>query len=263
MNFDDSFLRELGATAAQPDESSDSDESMDSEHSESDLSEHQSEDDEISAEEDIDVGEEEFFLSKDGLHRFTTKTPNTSGRRSRQNIVRSVGGPAPHVKPESASQSLSYFLTDDILLDLVKYTNEEARRRIDSGELSRSLADSWTPVCMSEMQAFIGILYLNGMLRGGKQRLRDLWDSDFGIQHVIAAMSRNRFCAIMKFLRFDDRNERQANDVLAPVRVLYNKFTQACRRCIIPSEFLCVDEQLVPTRGRCPFRVYMSNKPHR
>ena len=217
----------------------------------------------VSASENEEVGESETFVSKDGNHTYTTRVPNLSGRRSRQNIVRETGGPSPHVNPRSMSQSLSYFLTDDILQDILVYTNREAEQRIHAGEVAPKIKIPWMPMSEEELRAFIGILYLDGVLRGSKQRLRDMWDKDFGINHVIAAMSRDRFLAILKFLRFDDRAERQPNDVFAPFRKLWKRFVEACRRNIIASEYLCVDEQLVPTRGRCPFRVYMGNKPHR
>ena len=78
----------------------------------SDLSDASVEDDEVSADEDVQIGEGEAFVSKDGAHVYTTRVPNPAGRRSRRN----TGGPAPHVTPESAGQSLSYFVTDDILM---------------------------------------------------------------------------------------------------------------------------------------------------
>ena len=66
----------------------------------SDLSDASVEDDELSADEDVEIVEGETFVSKDGAHVYTPRAPNPAGRRSRQNIVRNTGGPAPHVIPE-------------------------------------------------------------------------------------------------------------------------------------------------------------------
>ena len=63
-----------------------------------------------------------------------------------------------------------------------------------------------------------------------------MWDKGFGLNHVIAAVSRDRFVAILKFLQFDDCEERPPNDVLAPIRKLWKQFVETCCRSIIASE---------------------------
>lgn len=84
-------------------------------------------------------------------------------------------------------------------------------------------------------------------------------------------MSRDRFYAIMSALRFDDVQARQAEnqenevrrnrDRLLPIRALFNQVVSRFAELYIPASKLCVDEQLVSFRGRCPFRVYMPDKP--
>ena len=77
-------------------------------------------------------------------------------------------------------------------------------------------------------------------------------------------MARNRFSAITRCLRFDskiDRPARRAQSKLAPIRDFCNQIFAKIRWNFRPSENLCVDEQLVLFRGRCPFRVYIPSKP--
>ena len=77
-------------------------------------------------------------------------------------------------------------------------------------------------------------------------------------------MARNGFSAITRCLRFDskiDRPARRAQDKLAPIRDFCNQIFAKFRGNFRPSENLCVDEQLVLFRGRCPFRVYIPSKP--
>ena len=79
-------------------------------------------------------------------------------------------------------------------------------------------------------------------------------------------MSLSRFKMIMKFLRFDDtqdRAERRQRDRLAAFRDVWELFMQKCRTCYSPSPECTVDEQLVGFRGRYIFRVYMPKKPDR
>ena len=77
-------------------------------------------------------------------------------------------------------------------------------------------------------------------------------------------MSRNRFTDILRYLRFDNRatrEERRATDKLAAFRDFWTLFQAQLRKFYIPGTDLCVDEQLVAFRGRCPFRQYIPSKP--
>ena len=74
----------------------------------------------------------------------------------------------------------------------------------------------------------------------------------------------NRFEIILKHIRFDDletRKERKNDDKFAPFRAMWEMFIQNCKRNYNPSENVCIDEQLVPFRGRCCFRQYLPSKP--
>ena len=77
-------------------------------------------------------------------------------------------------------------------------------------------------------------------------------------------MPKCRFIALTQFMRFDNketRTARRAADKLAPIQDLFNKINTLLLRYYTPSEYLTVDEQLVPFKGRCPFRQYIPSKP--
>lgn len=77
-------------------------------------------------------------------------------------------------------------------------------------------------------------------------------------------MPRSRFKEIIRFLRFDNfqtRAERKAANKLAPFQEVFDLFVTNCKQCYNPNAEMCIDEQLVPFKGRCPFRVYMKSKP--
>ena len=68
---------------------------------------------------------------------------------------------------------------------------------------------------------------------------------------------------MLQFCRFDNtttREERLKADKLAAIRDLWAMFLARLQICYIPGESLTVDEQLVPTRGRCNFRQYIPSK---
>lgn len=42
---------------------------------------------------------------------------------------------------------------------------------------------------------------------------------------------------------------------------LYEKWCENLNYLYVPNETITVDEQLIPLRGRCPFKVYMPKRP--
>ena len=64
--------------------------------------------------------------------------------------------------------------------------------------------------------------------------------------------------------RFDNKATRAVrclNDKLAAFRKIWNMFAEICKSMYLVGTAVCIDEQLLPFRGRCAFRQYMSKKP--
>ncbi|XP_068224427.1 piggyBac transposable element-derived protein 4-like [Palaemon carinicauda] len=77
-------------------------------------------------------------------------------------------------------------------------------------------------------------------------------------------MNERRFTLLVMVLRFDDsatRAERVKKDRLAPIRKVFDLVVANCRSNYSPGPHLTVDEQLVPFRGRCSFKMYIPKKP--
>ena len=77
-------------------------------------------------------------------------------------------------------------------------------------------------------------------------------------------MSKWRFSCLINCLRFDDtttRIERLKEDALAPISDMFNKFISNSQSQCTPRPYLCIDEMLLPFRGRCKFIIYMPQKP--
>lgn len=78
------------------------------------------------------------------------------------------------------------------------------------------------------------------------------------------ATSFNCFMDILHFLRFDkkaSREQRRATDKLAPITDIWELFVAQLPKFYIPGTDITVDEQLLPFRGKCPFRQYIPTKP--
>ena len=78
-------------------------------------------------------------------------------------------------------------------------------------------------------------------------------------------MPRDRFLNILKYLRFDDKPNRKRcgpdADKFAPIREVFETFSSICRTKSNCNSSLTIDEELMPVKSRCPFIIFMPNKP--
>ena len=146
-----------------------------------------------------------------------------------------------------------------MLSHILKYTNQHAAAHYARKKVQ------WDPIDMIELKDFVGILYLLGVSKENHENIRNLWSDGPMARPVFeATTSVNRFEIIRCHLRFDSidtREERRARDKFAPFRKLWNFFESKCRENYKPLAEVCIDEQLIPFRGWCPFRQYMPSKP--
>lgn len=76
-------------------------------------------------------------------------------------------------------------------------------------------------------------------------------------------MSLTTFKMISRTIRFDDHDDRTARrqrDRLAAIRTVWDKWVAGLPLFYNPGLNVTVDEQLMPFRGRCPFRHYIPFK---
>ncbi|XP_071055156.1 piggyBac transposable element-derived protein 4-like [Onthophagus taurus] len=133
------------------------------------------------------------------------------------------------------------------------FTNQRAKEIISKYNETHedNLFKSWQDVDVTEIRGFFAILILSGRFREAKESPVNLWTStNISLSRPIyqACMSPNRYCDILRFLRFDDistRTERKSLDKLAPIRDVVDNFTKNCRDSYCPSAFGTIDEQLV------------------
>ena len=187
------------------------------------------------------------------------KTPQANILRQRQGI----GRPAAAI--QEVKQAFRLFITEEIVLIIVKQTNERARKTIsDWMEQNPGKTWKWKETNADEIWAFIGLLILGGVQRSQNEDLNELWSMNNGRPIFRATMSKNRMNSLLRFCRFDDRvtrATRMQDNRLAPISDLWEMFLARLQICYIPGGALTVDEQLIPTRGRCKFRQYMPKKP--
>lgn len=155
------------------------------------------------------------------------------------------------------------FITLEIIEDIVKFTNIFIERKRNDTNYSRIRDAQLTT--KTEIMAVLGLLYLLGLKGQQHTNVREIWALDgTGMLAVRACMGLNRFLFLLRAIRFDDhetREERKKTDRLAAVRSLLTSFDANCKKSYCLSEFVTIDEKLIPFRGRCSFIQYMPAKP--
>jgi len=103
-----------------------------------------------------------------------------------------------------------------------------------------------------------------GVTKSSKESTASIWAKDgTGKPICIAAMSQKHFLFLVYCLRFDHsttRARRRANDKLAPIRNIYDKFVAACEANYTPGTGCTVDESFHGFKGMCSFKQYIPNK---
>lgn len=203
-----------------------------------------------------------YSLGKDKITKWSWKVPLKSKRKGPENIITRLPGVIGDAKKaETPAECWNYFFTEAMIDIIVKYTNQyiEGIR----GNFNRDRDVRNTDV--TEVKAFLGLLYLAGAFKGNRQSLEELWGKENdGIEKFSLVMSLRRFKTLIRCLRFDDctsRLQRKQYDRLCPIREIFEIFVSNCMKNYSVGENVTVDEMLPGFRGRCPFRQYIPQNP--
>jgi hypothetical protein len=176
------------------------------------------------------------------------------GRFASQNVFRAKAGPTNYCRSvQEHIGAFRLFLDEGLLRHIRDCTVEYAR-----------LTDVSFTIELRELDAFIGLLFLKGAMNNKNFPYDLLWSTEYGCEQFKRAMSRDRFREIKKMIRFDERStrsQRLSTDKFALMSYVLERFVDNFQKAYVPDSNLTVDEQLLPSKTRCPFLQYMSNKP--
>ncbi|GAV10041.1 hypothetical protein RvY_19539 [Ramazzottius varieornatus] len=197
------------------------------------------------------------YFSKNGAVQWS-RFPLDTGKTRSVNKMTGEGGVTPHARSRvmDMPDCIDLFLTSAIKELIVLHTNEEGNRRYGKTE--------WVPFDVVELDAFLGMLLLQGVHMDGTVPVSELWSEGEGKKIYKACMSRKRFAQITCSLRFDDKSTREKRvelDKMTHVREFFEMWSLSLRTNYLPYESACVDEQLFPFKGRCGFKQYIPTKP--
>lgn len=193
---------------------------------------------------------------------WSTSKGRTSGRAAAMNIVRAARGPARALRGMVDPLTLfEYFMTHQIMEEIVKWTNSEIHIKKQNYALTTSTQKNTSK---EEIRALIGVLVLTAALKDNHLTLEELFNTEYSGARYVACMSKERCDFLLRCLRFDDKTlriQRQKDDPFTPIREIWEMLMTQCRNNYVPGTNVTIDEQLLAFRGRCKFRMYIPNKP--
>ena len=125
---------------------------------------------------------------------------------------------------------------------------------------------AWTDVTTEEMKAFIGITILMGIIQ--LPRLDMYWQTTNPLittSGVSSIMSRILFQQIFCYLHLADNAhqitaDQPGHDKLYKVRDLLDILSRQFQSNYTPTEYITIDEAMIPFKGRLGFKQYMKDK---
>ncbi|XP_056229119.1 piggyBac transposable element-derived protein 3-like [Seriola aureovittata] len=159
--------------------------------------------------------------------------------------------------PESTGvmEPVNYFrqlFHREVIEDVVRETNLYALQCNVTRPLNATVA---------EMEQFIGVCFY--MSVHGLPKTRLYWNPQTRVEMVANTITVNRWENIKRYLHFaDNNNQAPGGDKLFKVRPLLNFLKDSFNK-IPMDEMLCVDEQMVPFKGKSQLKQYIPMKPKR
>ncbi|KAJ8948877.1 hypothetical protein NQ314_008338, partial [Rhamnusium bicolor] len=190
-------------------------------------------DSEEDANEDVEIDEHvpdnddgvPYYLGKDKVTQWKKACPPKT-RTKVHNIFDKKPGPVNNAaNAKTIFECFEIFFTEKIIQAVTQSTNiyiddikEKYEHDIDA-----------KPTGTCEIRALLGMLYLLGVCKSGRQNITDFWRTDgTGMDVIYCTMSYNRIRFLLRCLRFDDkttRDERRQTNKLSAIRDVFEMGT--------------------------------------
>lgn len=158
-----------------------------------------------------------------------------------------------------------YYIDTELIDKIVESTNSYYQyfiRNVDLRQHSR--LQTWRDVTTSEMYMFLAITML--MTQNSRHTIEEHWSTEPLLKSDIFStlMPRNRYCTILGMLHFSQSGPRREGDsILKKISDVVNHARQKYQESFIPYEKICIDESIVPFKGRLSIKQYLPKKRNR
>ena len=194
-----------------------------------------------------------------------SKIPPRVWRARRENVILRLPGCKGQAQNKNTPHdAFSLFISENMFNIILYHANQKMQEYLMNFDVSRQQLNLMHEATLDEIRAVIGLVIYGGVLESPHENLKSLYKMD-GTERLIfpPVMGKNRFRFLLPMTRFDDkatRALRRLNDKLAAFRKISDMFVEICKSMYLVDTVFCIDEQLLPFRGRCAFRQYMPKK---
>lgn len=209
----------------------------------------ENDDDQFDSEDDIALSEIAMQNQKRNKNTKETIWISSGARQTRPILPWKGTLPDPPDKPLTPFIYFSKFVDKDLLNNIVEQSNLYALQC----DVNKPLL-----LTVEELQAFIGIVFLMSIY--GLPRTRMFWQRETEVFQVSSTLSRNRWEQIKSKLHFNDNTQHNNEDKLFKIRPFIDAIVNNFKATPM-TEKLCVDEQMIPFKGRHQLKVYLKSKP--
>lgn len=223
-------------------------------------------DEEDSVLEDVEE-EPNYFYGKKRCYTWSSEEPKSTKTPVRNLMKMKLPALRPNSKSLGKNPEIEevwrLLFDEDIINEVVIWTNKKLEKMRE--KIKEKQSPNYKDTDVIEIEALIGLMMLCAIFKSGKEDLSSLFSAGPSGRPIFrGVMSLKRCLTLLLSLRFDDettRKERSKTDPAAPISSLFYKFIDNCQKVFEIGNHACIDEMLVPFRGRCQFRIYMPNKP--
>lgn len=159
------------------------------------------------------------------------------------------------------------FVNDELIALFVNETNryaeQEVRKRANEADTPFSRIRSWTATDQKEMLKFLGLIGYMGLVK--MPHIADYWSRQRLYKNEVAGnvMSRNRFELLLSMWHFSNNEECPSGDRIFKLSPLMKMLELKYKELLLPGKTICIDESLIPFRGRLIMKQYIPSKAHK
>lgn len=183
-------------------------------------------------------------------------------------------GNQPQIEPFASEYELRIFETDccevkdfflllvteDLLQEIADQTNIYASQVLQEHQSVR--LSNWVPTSKEEIKKLFGLIIWMGICKLPEISLYWSRDPLFAVIFPSKVMSRNRFELLLRMVHFSNNNEISI-DRLNKIKIIIDTLNENFKKYYYVPENVCIDESIIPFRGRFSFRQYMKQKRHK
>ncbi|KAF2885910.1 hypothetical protein ILUMI_20263 [Ignelater luminosus] len=179
--------------------------------------------------------------------------PNNTIDQVIENVISQLPCKTTKVKAKkSLLDFFKLFVTDEVITQMVVKANRCGEQCLAKNNKPKSCTRKWIPSDNTEMEKFLGLFLWMGLSK--MPTLRSYWRKTRLYSNDISKiLSRNRFELFLATWHFSD-NPSVENDRPRKLSSLIKNLVQRFQDVYTPDQKLCIDETMVPFRGRLGFK---------